>query len=133
MIEKGKFVLHQSKQIKKKAIYVYYMIAWYYRKNKKPHRQILKNLGKLTREQITCYKIGIDYLNQKPKGMLCNIDDVVVRNSNEYLPCAIGDYFWDSWKLSTVFDKGSDMKDVATSDIAKILTTIRWIQTCFYH
>jgi len=130
MTKTGKFVLHQSKQIKKKVIYVYYMLAWYYRKNKKPHRQILKNLGRLTGEQITCYKIGIDYLNQEPKGMFCNIDDVVVRNSNDYLPCAIGDYFWDSWKLSTVFGKGADRKDVATCNIAKILTIIRWIQTC---
>lgn len=130
MIEKGKFVLHHSKQIIKNVVYVYYTMAWYYRKDKKPYREILKNLGRLTEKQITSYKIGIDYLNQKPKGMLCKIEDVVVRNSNDYLPCAIGDYFWDFWKLSSVFGNNAGKKAVATSDIAKILTIIRWVQTC---
>lgn len=106
------------------------MLAWYYRKNKKPYRHTLKHLGKLTNEEITRYQIGIDYLNQDSNVMLCNIKDVVVRDSYEYLPCAIGNYFWNFWELSKVLGNGSDRKDVATSDIAQILTIIRWVQTC---
>ena len=46
----GKFVLHHTKQRKGQAIYVYYMIAWYYRKNKKPIRHIIRHLGRLTQD-----------------------------------------------------------------------------------
>jgi hypothetical protein len=129
-MDKGKFVLYHTKQKKKDSIYVYYMLAWYYRKNKKPYRDTLKHLGKLTNEEVARYKIGIDYLNQTSNIMLCNIKDVVVRDSYEYLPCAIGNYFWNFWELSKVLGNGSDRKNVATSDMAKILTIIRWVQTC---
>jgi len=129
-MDKGKLVLYHTKQKKKDSLYIYYMLAWYYRKNKKPYRDTLKHLGKLSNEEVARYKIGIDYLNQNSNIMLCNINDVVVRNSYEYLPCAIGNYFWNFWELSKVLGNGSDRKNVATSDMAKILTIIRWVQTC---
>jgi hypothetical protein len=44
-MEKGKFVLHHTKQKKGNSVYVYYMIAWYFRKNKKPVRNIIKHLA----------------------------------------------------------------------------------------
>ena len=59
----GKFVLHQTKQKKQDNVYVYYMIAWYYRKNGKPYRNIIKHLGALNESEIKYYKQSIECLN----------------------------------------------------------------------
>ena len=59
----GKFVLHHTKQRKKDNIYIYYMIAWYYRKNGKPHRNVVKYLGALNENEIEYYKQSIACLN----------------------------------------------------------------------
>jgi hypothetical protein len=130
MVQKGKFVLHHSKQKKGNAVYIYYMIAWYFRKNNKPARNIIKHLGALDEYEIEFYKNSIACLNEDPDMFPCNINKLLVRNSNEYLPCAIGIHFWDYWDLSTVFKDNSDQKDVQTFDVAKILTVLRLIQNC---
>jgi hypothetical protein len=129
-MQKGKFVLHHSKQRKGTAIYVYYMIAWYFRENNKPVRNIIKHLGTLDKYEIEFYKNSVACLNEDPDIFPCNINKLFVRNSNEYLPCAIGIHLWDYWGLSTVFKDNSDQKDVQTSDVAKILTVMRLIQSC---
>ena len=120
----GKFVLHHTKQRKGQAIYVYYMIAWYYRKNNKPVRHIIKHLGRLTPEEIDFYKQSVACLNKVSHMYPCNVKQLCVQESKEYLSCAVGSHFWEYWRLSSVFadgDKGSQ-KEVRTADIAKILT-----------
>lgn len=129
-MQNGKFVLHHSKQKKGKSVYIYYMIAWYFRKNNKPFRDIIKHLGILDEHEIEFYKNSIGCLNKAPDMFPCNIKKVFVHNSNEYLSCAIGIHFWDYWDLSTVFKDHSDQKEVKTSDIAKILTVMRLVQRC---
>jgi len=125
----GKYVLYHSKQIKNKAIYVYHFLAWYYRKDKKPYRENLKNLGVLNQGEIERYKLGVAYLNNEKNVDLCNIDKVEVTDSKDYLPCAVGAHFWKAWELSSVFPATSK-RAICTSDIAMILTIIRWVQTC---
>lgn len=127
---KGKFVLHHSKQNKGNAVYIYYMLAWYYRKNKKPFRDILKHLGRLEPDEVEYYNNCIACLNHDPEMFPCNIKKLSVQNSYEYLPCAVGLHFWNYWNLSTVFNKNTNRKEVSTSDIALILTTLRFVQTC---
>ena len=129
-MKKGKFVLHHTKQKKGKAIYTYYMIAWYFRKNNKPFREVIKHLGVLDEDEVGFYKNSIACLNKDPGMFPCNINKVFVRNSNEYLSCAIGIHFWDYWDLSAVFPNHSNHKEVKTSDIAKILTAMRLVQNC---
>ena len=129
-MKNGKFVLHHSKEKKGTAVYIYHKIAWYYRKDKKPYRNIIKNLGKLTNDEIEHYKNTIACLNHDPNYIPCNINEVEVDQSLEYLPCAIGIHFWDYWELSDVFPKEENRKDVLSSDIAKILTTLRFVQIC---
>lgn len=80
--------------------------------------------------EIEFYKNGIACLNEDPDMFPCNINKVFVRNSNEYLSCAIGAHFWDYWDLSSVFRNHSDHKEVKTSDMAKILTSMRMVQNC---
>ena len=126
----GKFVLHHTKQLKGAAVYVYYMIAWYYRKNKKPFRNIIRNLGRLTDHEIEHYQNSIACLNNEPNIVPCNIDNLSVRISNEYLSCAVGIHFWDFWELSSVFKENSSKKEATTADIAKILTVMRMVQPC---
>jgi len=124
-MNKGKFVLHQSKDKKSNNVYTYYSIAWYYRNDKKPYRDILKRLGKLSIKEIAYYQRCIDCLNLKPEAEPCNINDVEPLESYEYLSCAIGLHFWDYWQLSSVFNINSSKKDIQTCDVAKILTAIR--------
>jgi len=126
----GKFVLHHSKQRKGTAVYVYYMIAWYFRKSGKPFRDVIKHLGRLDEYQVEFYKNSIACLNNEPHVFPCKINEVFVRKSNEYLGCAVGIHFWDYWELSTVFERDSDQKDVSTGDIAKILTILRLVKPC---
>lgn len=130
LMASGKYVLYHTKQKKNNSVYVYYLLAWYYRKNNKPYRDTLKHLGKLSEREVDRYKMGLAYLNRDPNIQLCNIDDIEILDSREYLPCAVGDYLWNSWELSEILGSGSARKDVATADIAKILTIIRWAQTC---
>ena len=121
----GKFVLHHSKQRKGNAIYVYYMIAWYFRKDGKPLRHVIKHLGRLNEYEVEYYKNTIACMNNEPHVVPCNINKVFVRNSKEYLSCAIGIHFWDLWELSSVFGNSTCQKKVSTTDIAKILTILR--------
>lgn len=129
-MEKGKFVLHHTKQRKGKTVYIYYMIALYFRRNKKPVRKIIKHLGTLDEYEVEYYQNGIACLNNDPDIFPCNINKLFVRNSNEYLSCAVGIHFWDYWELSNVFSDHSERKGVKTSDIAKILTAMRFVQSC---
>jgi len=62
--EKGKFFLHHSKQRKGSKVYIYHMIAWYFRKNKKPFRQTIKYLGRLNDDEIEFYKNTVACLNR---------------------------------------------------------------------
>lgn len=128
-MEKGKFVLHHTKQRKGKAAYIYYMIAWYFRKNKKPFRDIIKHLGTLDEYEVEYYKKGIACLNNESGMLPCDINKVLVQNSKEYLSCAVGTHFWDYWELSRVFRDEPERKEVKTSDIARILTAMRFVQT----
>jgi transposase len=129
-MQKGKFVLHHSKQRKAKTIYVYYMIAWYFRKDGKPFRNVIKHLGHLNEYEVEYYQNTIACLNNEPHVIPCNINRVFVRNSKEYISCAVGIHFWDYWELSTVFKNSTDQKDVSTTDIAKILTILRLVKPC---
>ncbi|MCK4485392.1 MAG: hypothetical protein KAU38_01350 [Desulfobacterales bacterium] len=63
-MEKGKFVLYHSKQRKGNIVYTYYMIAWYYRRNNKPFRQIIKHLGRLNEEEVEFYDNTVACLNR---------------------------------------------------------------------
>ncbi len=128
-MEKGRFVLHHTKQRKDKAVYLYYMIAWYFRKDKKPFRDIIKHLGTLDEYGVEYYKRGIACLNNEAGMLPCDINKVFVQNSKEYLSCAVGIHFWDYWNLSTVFRDESERKEVKTSDIARILTAMRFVQS----
>ncbi len=125
----GKFVLHHSKQKKNGAVYIYYQIAWYFRKNKKPFRTILKYLGVLKPNEIEYYKKAVGCLNQDNKCFPCHLNEIEVKESKEYLSCAVALHFWNYWKLSSVFPSSTETKDVSTNEIAKILTLLRFVQT----
>jgi transposase len=60
----------------------------------------------------------------------CKLDQLSVRESKNYLSCAVGLHFWHHWEISSVFDNYSKRKNVQTSDIAKILTLIRLTKPC---
>ena len=124
----GKFVLYHSKQKKGKAVYVYYMIAWYFRKGGKPFRNLIKHLGQLDEKEIAHYKNTVACLNNEPHVIPCNIKNLTVRDSKQYLSCAVGIHFWDYWQLSSVFKQTSDQKDVSIADLAKILTVLRFVK-----
>ncbi len=131
----GKFVLHHTKQRKGHAIYVYYMIAWYYRKNNKPIRHIIKHLGRLTHEEIDFYKKSLACVNNVSHIYPCNVKQLCVRESKEYLSCAIGVHFWEQWRLSSVFadHDTASQAEVSCANIAKILTIIRYVRPCSKH
>lgn len=129
-MKKGKFVLHHTKQRKGNAVYIYFMIAWYFRKNRKPFRQIIKHLGRLNESEVQFYKNSIACLNHEAQMFPCNINNVFVRQSKQYLSCAVGVHFWDYWHLSSIFKDVSDQKEVRIADIAKILTVLRFVKPC---
>jgi transposase len=124
----GKFVLHHTKQIKGDITYIYHMIAWYYRKNNKPYRNIIKNLGKLTSGEIEYYKDAVACINRDPNILPCNVNKIEVEQSLSYLPCAVGIHFWNYWDLSKIFPAEKEKKKVSTHDIAMILTALRFVQ-----
>lgn len=76
------------------------------------------------------YKNSIACLNKESHMLPCNINKLFVRNSNEYLSCAVDIHFWDYWELSGVFKDYAERKEVKTADIAKILTIMRFVQPC---
>jgi hypothetical protein len=123
-----KFVLHHTKQIKNQSVYTYYQLALYYRKDKKPFRQIIENLGSLDASEIEYYKSAVSCLNHDGGYFPCKLSQVSVNESKEYLSCAVGLHFWDFWDLSPVFNSSAPQKDVPTADMAKILTTLRFVQ-----
>ena len=127
-MEIGKFVLHHTKQKKAYGIYTYYMIAWYYRKDNKPFRHVLKNLGHLNNDEIEYYRNAIACLNQEPQVYPCHLETLSVRVSHDYLGCALALHFWDHWQLSAVFKEPLNRKDVSTGDVARILTALRFVK-----
>ncbi len=128
----GKFVLHQTKQRKGQAIYVYYMIAWYYRENHKPLRRIIKHLGRLTPQEIDFYKKSIACLNRESGFYPCTLSQLCVRESKTYLSCAVGVHLWDQWRLSQVFatHDAASQAEVSLAEMTKILTILRAVRPC---
>lgn len=124
----GKFVLHHTKQTKGNNTYIYHMIAWYYRKNNKPYRNIIKGLGKLASDEIEYYKDAVACINHDPDIFPCNIDKIEVTQSLTYLPCAVAIHFWNYWKLSKILPPEQGKKKVSTNDVAMILTALRFVQ-----
>jgi len=59
----GTYYKRFPKQRKKDTVYVYYMIAWYSRKNGKSYRNVMKNLGSLNESEIKYYKQSVECLN----------------------------------------------------------------------
>ncbi len=127
-LKDGQFVLHHTKQRKGKATYIYYQIAWYYRKEGKPYRNIIKNLGKLEETEIEYYKNAVNCINNDPMTFPCKLDQLRVQESRDYLSSAIGSHFWNYWELSSVFQESPNQKNVSIGDIAKILTIIRMVK-----
>lgn len=125
-----KFVLHHTKQKKNGNVYTYYQIAWYYRKNKKPMRDIIKHLGTLNDKEIDYYKKAIGCLNQKDKYYPCDFNELLVEEPKDYLSCAVALHFWEYWNLSSVFSSDKNKKEISTNKIASILTSLRFVQTC---
>jgi len=127
-MKNGKFVLHHSRQKKGQATYIYYQIAWYFRRDGKPYRNIIRNLGRLKESEIDYYRNAVACINNDPVVFPCKLDQLRVRVSRDYLPSAIGNHFWNHWELFSVFQDLQSRKEVSTNDIAKILTIIRLVK-----
>lgn len=104
------------------------MIAWYFRKNSKPYRNIIKHLGKLTSDEVKYYKDAVACINRDPEIVPCNINKIEVNQSFAYLPCALGVHFWNYWNLSEILPTEKGRKGVSTHDIAMVLTALRFVQ-----
>ena len=126
----AKFVLHHTKQKKNNKNYTYYQIAWYYRKNKKPIRDIIKHLGVLNKNEIDYYKKSISCLNLEERYYPCDINELSLEEPKDYLSCAVALHFWEYWNLRSVFPSDKSKKEVSTNDMASILTSLRFVQTC---
>lgn len=126
----AKFVLHHTKQKKNNRTYTYYQIAWYYRKNRKPIRDIIKHLGLLNKSEIDYYKKSVGCLNLEDTYYPCNLKELSLEEPKDYLSCAVALHFWEYWNLSTVFPSDKRKNDVTTNDMARILTSLRFVQTC---
>ncbi|MBI4648168.1 MAG: IS1634 family transposase [Bacteroidia bacterium] len=126
----AKFVLHHTKQKKNNNTYTYHQIAWYYRENKKPIRDIIKHLGVLNKNEIDYYKKSIGCLNHEDKYYPCDLNELSLEEPKDYLSCAVVLHFWEYWNLSSVFPSDKSQKEVSTNDMAGILTSLRFVQTC---
>jgi len=125
----SKFVLYHTKQKKGTQTYIYYMLALYYRVNNKPVRETIKNLGCLSEQEIAYYSNTVACLNNDNGYFPCNLNNITIKKSNDYLSCAIALHFWDYWRLNEVFDSEIN-KDVPTAKIAQILSALRFVQLC---
>ncbi len=125
----SKFVLYHTKQKKGTQTYIYYMLALYYRINNKPVRETIKNLGCLSEQEIAYYSNTVACLNNDNGYFPCNLNNITIKKSNDYLSCAIALHFWDYWRLNEVFDSEIN-KDVPTAKIAQILSALRFVQLC---
>jgi len=108
-------------------MYIYHLLALYYRVDNKPVRETIKNLGCRTTQEIEYYSNVVACLNGDNNYFPCRLDSIIIRKSNDYLSCAVAIHFWDYWKLSEVFDNNSQ-KDVSTAQIAQILSVLRFVQ-----
>ncbi|ODS39988.1 hypothetical protein BEH94_00215 [Candidatus Altiarchaeales archaeon WOR_SM1_SCG] len=126
-------LLSHSKRNEKGKIYTYYSIAEPYwdKKTKKNEKRIVLYLGSLPDETAEQLRRFLKLMNAKKDIIVTNAEDIIFGEHWRYLDTAFLNHLWGQWGLSKIFPY-SENKDVQTSDIAKILSIYRCLDTGSY-
>lgn len=118
--ENPMYLMPQTKKQGSKS-YTYYSIAESYREGSKIFTRILFRLGKLSPTKVEQIKAILEVVRSQEIQVLC-LEDLIFSNHWSYLDVAVLNHQWEAWRLSSVFGREKGAKDLATVDVAKVLT-----------
>jgi len=114
------YLMPQTKTQGSKS-YTYYSIAESYREGPKTCTRILFRLGKLSPPKVEQIRAILDIVRSRELRVL-SLENLIFSNHWSYLEVAVLNHQWETWKLSSVFGREKGKKDIATVDVAKVLT-----------
>lgn len=114
------YLMPQTKKQGSKS-YTYYSIAESYRKGPNTCTRILFRLGKLSPTKVEQIRAILEIARSREVQVL-SLENLIFSNHWSYLEVAVLNHQWETWGLSSVFGREKGAKDLATVDVAKVLT-----------
>lgn len=114
------YLMPQTKKQGSKS-YTYYSIAESYREGPKTFTRILFRLGTLSPTKVEQIRAVLDVVRSQDIRIL-SLDDLIFSKHWSYLDVAVLNHQWETWRLSSVFGREKGAKDLATVEVAKVLT-----------
>ncbi len=112
--------------------YKSYSLAESYRDGNKVKKRRLCKIGKLTDRQAEQIKL-ICKVSKNREQIVCQLDNLVVKESKSYLDISIVNELWKKWKLDSAFEFNITDSELSTHHIAKILTINRCTDPCSHY
>ena len=94
----------------KGSCYKSYAIAESYREGKKVRKRIIWPIGKLSEEHAEQIK-QICKISKSKEHFLCELNDIVIKESKPYLDIAVVNGLWNQWELDKLFDSRMGAKE----------------------
>lgn len=116
----------------KNSCYKSYSVAESYREGKKIRKRILWPIGKLSDDQAEQVKL-ICKITKGKEHFLCELKDIVIKESKGYLDIAVVNDLWNQWELDKAYDYDVTKGPLPTHIVAKILTINRCIEPCSHY
>ncbi|MBD3307593.1 IS1634 family transposase [candidate division KSB3 bacterium] len=128
------YVMHLSYKTRKykNKVYKSFFLAESYREGNKVKKRNLCPLGSLTeiqqrQIQLICKTVS------NPSYLPTTLEDIVVLDSQSYLPLAVANALWEEWRLSQAFGPHITESPLSTPLIARVLTLNRCVAPCSHY
>lgn len=126
--------MHLSYKTRKytNKVYTSFFLAESYREGNKVKKRLLCPLGPLTESQQAQIKLICKTLSD-PSSLPTTLEDIVVLNSQPYLPLAVANALWEEWRLSQAFGPHISESSLSTPLVARVLTLNRCVDPCSHY
>lgn len=116
----------------KHNVYKSFFLAESYREGNTVKKRNLCPLGTLTEIQQEQIKLICKTVSD-PSYLLTTLEDIVVLDSQPYLPLAVANALWEDWRLSQAFGPQITESPLSTPLVARVLTLNRCVAPCSHY
>lgn len=116
----------------KHKVYKSFFLAESYREGNTVKKRTLCPLGPLTESQQAQIKLICKTISD-PSYLPTTLEDIVVLNSQPYLPLAVANALWEDWRFSQAFGPHITESSLSTPLVANVLTLNRCVDPCSHY
>jgi transposase len=116
----------------KHKVYKSFFLAESYREGNTVKKRILCPLGSLTETQQAQIKLICKTISD-PSYLPTTLEDIVVVDSQPYLPLAVANALWEEWRFSQAFGPQITDSLLSTPLVARVLTLNRCVEPCSHY